>query len=165
MRICLTILGALPLSACGEAPDEGAPTGVEVPSDVTETPIPVEPDGGIGDGAGPPEPVEDALANRIPTRFQGVWDYVEGTCALESDLRMEISGSEIMFYESIGTVTATEAEGDDVVVTLAMEGEGETWEQQTRLSLVGEGADQRLETSDGEAPKTEDEYPSKKCPT
>lgn len=156
MRLPIPLAALLMLAACGSEPAAPAPE---------DTPIPVEPDGGIGDGAGPPEAtVDETLANRIPTRFQGVWDYVEGTCAPESDLRMEVSGSEILFYESVGTVTAVAPEGDDVVVTLAMEGEGETWEQQTRLALVGSGATQQLETSDGERPRIVDEYPSKRCP-
>ena len=102
--------------------------------------------------------------NLIPARFRGAWDYVEGTCAPESDMRMEISGKEILFYESIGMVTEVTSEGDDVIVTLAMEGEGDTWEEKTRLSLAGEGSGQRLETSDGEAPRIVDDYPSKRCP-
>ena len=163
MKNTLPFLLALALAACADANDE--PAGAEEALTATvETPIPVEPDGGIGDGAGPPGDVQGALANRIPTRFQGVWDYVEGTCARESDMRMEISGSEILFYESVGTVTAITAEGSDVVVTLAMEGEGEVWEQQTRLSLEGEGPSQLLETTDGSQPKRPDEYPSKRCP-
>ena len=161
MREAIAIAAILALAACGNpAPRSDNP----LPESAPETPIPVEPDGGIGDGAGPPGEVEDTLANRIPTRFQGVWDYVEGTCARESDMRMEISGGEILFYESVGLVTNVKPEGNDVVVTLSMEGEGETWEQQTRLSLVGEGDVQRLETSDGEFLKKTDEYPSKRCP-
>ncbi len=159
------ILGAtafLALTACGSpAPENDGPLSHP---DLPETPIQVEPDGGIGDGAGPPGEVEDTLTNRIPTRFQGVWDYIEGTCARNSDMRMEISSGEILFYESVGMVTDVTPEGDDVVVTLAMEGEGEVWEQKTRFSLTGEGDVQRLETSDGEGPKVTDEYPSKRCP-
>ena len=132
MRIALSALSALALAACGEVPDQ-EPI-VESEATPAEVQQPVE-----QAAAEETETVEETLANRIPTRFHGVWDYVEGTCALESDMRMEVSGSEIMFYESIGTVTGVAAEGDDVVVTLAMEGEGETWEQATRLSLVGEG--------------------------
>lgn len=143
----------LAVTACGNEPEAPA---------AEETAIPVEPDGGIGDGAGPPD-VEATLANRIPTRFQGTWDHVEGTCSPDSDLRMEIGGAEILFYESVGTVTDVTSQGDDVIVTLAMEGEGETWGQKTRLSLVGEGSAQRLETTDGEQPETEDAYPSKRC--
>ncbi|MEM6474619.1 MAG: hypothetical protein AAF687_00485 [Pseudomonadota bacterium] len=110
------------------------------------------------------KPSEPATAtNVIPARYQGVWDYVEGTCARESDARKEISGKEIIFYESIGTVTSVTPEGDDVVVALDMEGEGETWTQSFRLSLSGTGSDERLSTSDGEKPKAVDDYPSKRC--
>ena len=38
----------------------------------------VEPDGGIGDGAGPPEPV---TADTVPAAFLGVWDAGSGDCA------------------------------------------------------------------------------------
>ncbi|MHA7819981.1 MAG: hypothetical protein ACX930_10080 [Erythrobacter sp.] len=156
MKHAFVIAALLALAACGSEPEAPA---------TSDTPIPVEPDGGIGDGAGPPEQaVDGALANRIPTRFHGAWDYVDGTCDPASDLRMEISGSEILFYEAIGMVTEVSPEGGDVVVTLAMEGEGETWEQRTRFSLVGDGADQRLETSDGDEAKAPDDYPSKRCP-
>ncbi|BDI61902.1 hypothetical protein MACH05_24620 [Qipengyuania nanhaisediminis] len=159
MRGAFPLLAAFALAACGSEPATNAPEPAPV-----ETAIPVEPDGGIGDGAGPPDRLDTALANRIPTRFHGVWDHVEGSCDAASDLRMEISGNEILFYESIGTVTGAAPDGDAVIVTLAMEGEGETWEQKTRLALVGEGESQRLETSDGDLPRTPDDYPSKRCP-
>ena len=80
-----------------------------------------------------------SASNVIPARFQGVWDYVEGTCAPESDLRMEISSNEIMFYESIGIVTDAESAEDGVILTLAMEGEGDTWVQKTQLSMNESG--------------------------
>ncbi len=150
----LAILAALSLSACG-----GSPEPVETETEATPTPIASEPS-----PAEAPAETENALANRIPTRFQGVWDYVEGSCDPASDMRMEVSGGEILFYESIGMVTDVEEEGDDIVVGLAMEGEGETWDQDLRLSLVGSGEAQRLETSAGDGPRMPDEYPSKRCP-
>ncbi|EAQ27989.1 hypothetical protein NAP1_10358 [Erythrobacter sp. NAP1] len=155
MRTALVLVSAFALAACGSDPAPNEPEAVE-------TPMPVEPDGGIGDGAGPLP--EDVLANRIPTRFHGAWDYVGGTCDLASDMRMEISGSEILFYESVGIVTAAEAAGDAVIVDLAMEGEGETWQQRTQLMIEGQGSDERLLTSDGDLPPTVDEHPSKRCP-
>ncbi len=106
----------------------------------------------------------DPIANLIPARFHGTWDYVGGTCAPESDMRMEISNSEILFYESIGAVTAVTVEGQDAVLNLAMEGEGDTWDQRTRLSIIGSGDNERLAISDGDTPKIEDEYPRKRCP-
>ena len=92
MRIALSALSLLAVAACGQAPDQ-EPAAEATPA---EAPVPVEPDGGIGDGASAPDAAEEALANRIPTRFHGVWDYVEGTCARESDMRMEVSGGEIL---------------------------------------------------------------------
>ncbi|MAY20202.1 MAG: hypothetical protein CL955_06255 [Erythrobacteraceae bacterium] len=158
MKQIMPLFFLLGLAACGseaEAPADTVPA-----AEATAAPT----DDSADDTGDAGETVEDALANRIPTRFQGVWDYVGGSCDPASDLRMEISGSEILFYESIGQVTGVSGEGDEIVVTLAMEGEGETWEQATRLALVGEGSDQRLETGDGEQPRTVDEYPSKRCP-
>ena len=99
----------------------------------------------------------------IPVRYLGVWDYEGGSCAPESDLRMAITKNEIVFYESIGTVSKVVDEGDDAIVELAMEGEGDTWEDSLRLSLVGEGDAQRLHTSDGKQPKVPDELPRKRC--
>ncbi|MFL0355688.1 hypothetical protein ACI5KX_04345 [Erythrobacter sp. GH1-10] len=162
MKQCLVAAALLTLSACGN-PTAKSDDPIPEPAP-TDTPMPVEPDGGIGDGAGPPGDAEAIASNTIPVRFHGAWDYEGGTCDDASDMRMEISGSEILFYESIGQVTAVKAEGDDIVATLDMEGEGETWKQSTRLSLRGSGDGERLHSSDGELPKKEDEYPSKRCP-
>lgn len=76
----------------------------------------------------------------IPTQFWGVWDYVEGACLPESDMRMEIGSDEILFYESMGKLTGIELEGENsIVLILAMEGEGERWEQKLRLAFGEDG--------------------------
>ncbi|MBV7266111.1 hypothetical protein [Erythrobacter ani] len=160
-QLCLLAVTAMLMSACGTDPDAPSPTEPAGTSDLPapSTPKADEPEQDSGDDTAPPA----GNSGLIPTQYHGVWDYEGGTCERTSDLLMEISASEILFYESIGLVTATESEGGDVVVTLDMEGEGETWTQQTRFSLVGDGNDQRLHTSDGEAPKEADKYPSKRC--
>jgi len=120
------------LAACSGAPDNAAAP------EPAETMMPVEPDGGIGDGAGPPEGLG---VPAIPAAFHGVWDYVDGSCAPESDLRIEIRPESIGFYESLGELTAIDiASPDDITVTLAMEGEGETWDMQRRFVLSDDGA-------------------------
>ena len=120
------------LAACSGAPDNAAAP------EPAETMMPVEPDGGIGDGAGPPEGLGTPA---IPAPFHGVWDYVDGSCAPESDLRIEIRPESIGFYESLGELTAIDiASPDDITVTLAMEGEGETWDMQRRFVLSDDGA-------------------------
>ncbi|HAN88805.1 MAG TPA: hypothetical protein DCQ48_05640, partial [Erythrobacter sp.] len=76
----------------------------------------------------------------IPAAFRGVWDYVEGSCDPASDLRVEIGPETMQFYESFGEVTRIEVAGpQDIVVSLAMEGEGETWEMARRFTLSDDG--------------------------
>lgn len=96
------------------------------------------PDGADVDAAGVEAPMYMPVV--IPTQFKGVWDYVEGACLPESDLRMEIGSDEILFYESMGKLTGIELEGENsIVLILAMEGEGERWEQKLRLSFGEDG--------------------------
>ena len=160
MRTTLTLMLAAILIAGCSGPEEEASA-----PDAIDTPVAAQ----NNDGANDPPPSADAgtgdpdLHGTIPTRFRGDWDYAQGTCASNSDLRMEISAREILFYESVGQVTGVTAEGDDAIVTLAMEGEGDTWNQRLRVSLNGSGAAERLETSDGDAPPIVDDYPSKRC--
>jgi hypothetical protein len=121
MRIVLAA-PLLLLAACGQ--QESAPEGP------VETPIPVEPDGGIGDGAGPPE----AVSGAIPARFHGVWDADIGDCSAASEMRLEVTKERLEYYESVGTLSAIEAaSGGDV---LAMKGEGQSWEDTVRLQRI-----------------------------
>lgn len=149
----LTLASALALSACQQAgKDDAAP-------DASETMLPVEPDGGIGDGAPPPAPV----AEEIPAGFRGVWDYVRGTCDPASDLRIEIGPRSIGFYESHGEVTRVEIDGANrIVVSLAMEGEGEKWAMARRFTLSDDG--QTLTPSAVDAEEQFEPMPLKKCP-
>ena len=160
MRTTLTLmLAATLIAGCSGSEEEAsAPEAID-------TSVAVQTD----DRADDPAPSADVdtgdfePSGTIPARYRGVWDYAQGTCASNSDLRMEISAREILFYESVGQVTGVTAEGDDVIVALAMEGEGDTWDQRIRLSLTGSGAGEQLETSDGDAPPIVDDYPSKRC--
>lgn len=149
MRIVLAA-PLLLLAACGQ--QESAP---EAP---VETPIPVEPDGGIGDGAGPPRL---ATLGTIPDRFHGVWDATTGSCDPASDLRVEIGSESIEFYESVGEVMDVTEEDGRVLVDLAMQGEGETWTNRLALSL----ADERLSLDDPDAPGGSSAAPERvRCP-
>ena len=130
MKRLLCPLAALTLAACSQGADDEAPAP-------QETMMPVEPDGGIGDGAGPPQAV---TADTIPQAFLGVWDYVEGSCDPASDLRVEIEPTSMQFYESYGEVTRIEVDSPErIVVSLDMEGEGETWEMARVFTLSNDG--------------------------
>ncbi len=60
-----TLAALLILPACSEAPDSRP---VEA-----ETPIPVEPGGGIGDGATPLSGAGEAIRTTMPNRLRGEW--------------------------------------------------------------------------------------------
>lgn len=121
----------LALAACGgEARQEAA-----APEPAPSAPAPA---------ASKPTP-PPATAATIPARFIGVWDAETGTCDPASDLRLEIAPRSIGFYESHGTVTAvTERKEGSVVIGLAMEGEGDNWDQTIKLELIRSGGTEWL---------------------
>ncbi|MEE4537959.1 MAG: hypothetical protein V2J51_05650 [Erythrobacter sp.] len=76
----------------------------------------------------------------IPGAFTGVWDASSGSCDPASDLRMEIGSQDIIFYEARGAVESVTARNEaSVSIDLAMEGEGETWDDTLVLSLSEDG--------------------------
>ena len=67
-----------------------------------------------------------------------------------------MSAKEVSFYESVGDVTKVEDTDSGVKVSLAMEGEGETWTAEYTLALNEDG---QLETTTSEG----DTFPRKRC--
>ena len=125
----------------------------------TEATVPEVPEGAEG-VTGPNEAELDAdaeamaqsdaaiAANRIPAQFHGRWDATNGACSPDSDGRLEITASEVSFYESAGDVTKVEQADSGVKVSLSMEGEGEQWTAQYTFNRNGEQLD--TTTSEGE---------------
>ncbi len=151
--LCLLPL-AIGLAACQPEPDQ---TGEDVAA--TPTAIPVEPDGGTGAGA---PPLAEVQATTIPEKYRGTWDADAGSCDAASDMRMEIGAQGIDFYESHGDVTAVKPGGKDgIIVSLAMEGEGEEWNIERRLDLSADG--KILSTSDAGAPPDQKPLSLKRC--
>ncbi len=154
--ICVVAFAALALAACQQSPEDGA-DAADAPG-AGETAMPVEPDGGIGDGAQPLPETVDA----IPEAFLGVWDYVKGSCDPASDLRVEIGPRTIGFYESHGEVTRVEVDGPNrIVVSLAMEGEGERWTMARLFTLSEDG--QTLTPAAADAGEQLEPMPLKRC--
>lgn len=124
---------ALVLAACGQpsgTPEAGGQASAPAAPTTTAA-------------AAPDTPV----ANAIPARFHGLWDGESGTCQPDSDLRLDIAAQTIGFYESRGTVTAIseDAAADGAArISLAMEGEGDTWAMSFTLRLEGTGDSERL---------------------
>lgn len=158
MKRAFWIILPLALAAC----DNGSQAPDAALGAATDAAIPVEPDGGIGDGA---MPLPDAPAPEgptIPNILIGAWDYEKGTCDPASDMRIEVDRTELRFYESVGQVLAVRREGDATIVDLAMEGEGERWNETLRLALKNDGT--RLHVTEPQAASEVDDYPRRRCP-
>jgi hypothetical protein len=132
----------LALAACSQAPSELAPAA-------EETAIPVEPDGGIGEGATPlPEttatPVADGgeVATTIPASLHGRWGMVPADCtSTRGDAKglLTIGPKTLKFYESVGTLALETARSDDMIRgQFEFSGEGMTWTRDVTLSATGD---------------------------
>ena len=163
MRIALAagLALTLPLGLAACSQESGPPVESEV------APVGTADDANLREAerslADPTEQGPTRQLTAIPQRFRGVWDAVDGNCAPASDLRIEIGERSLGFYEARGAVTDIVADGPDaVVVTLAMEGEGERWTVRRRFALAEDG---RLIPT---APAGEEDFeptPLKRCET
>ncbi|MXO62569.1 hypothetical protein [Qipengyuania oceanensis] len=133
MRRALASIGILAsaalLAGCGQSTSP----------DPSETAIPVEPDGGIGDGAGPPE----GSADTIPMALYGRWGISPGDCTdANGDAKgsIEISADGLKFYESRAVVDTVATRSDDGIrATYAFTGEGQEWSRDIELELADGG--------------------------
>lgn len=135
--------------AADDATREPAPARADTPAPVTSEGDPAIPSPSPSPAPSseptlytmPNVPAGDVARNRaaltaIPASYLGEWDGVEGSCASDSDLRMMVRPGSVGFYETRGEVTAVRRTRDGLVVSLAMEGEGERWEEDYSLRLV-----------------------------
>lgn len=132
--LALITFAPLALAACSD-PIEERPEG-------EETMIPVEPDGGIGDGA---EPLPETDVTTIPAAFHGRWGINPGDCTDENgDAKgaITISEDQLRFYESVATLGAVSESGaGDLRATYAFTGEGEEWTRDIRLAISEDGTE------------------------
>jgi hypothetical protein len=142
MRMTLTLCtAALALAACQDAPSEETdPMGAE--SDIA---MPVEPDGGIGDGATPPAGMANGSdVTQIPAAFQGRWGMNANDCdPAQADIAkglMEVSATQLTFYESVGTLDDVETSGPtSLSAEFDFTGEGMEWERDMTMTLEDDG--------------------------
>ena len=159
LRILTLSSALIALAAC--SPEAPQPP-VEEPSETGEVAAQTPPMDEPAAAESTPNNAAMQASDTIPAAFQGTWDFIEGSCALESDLRLEISPQQIVFYESLGTVKSVRIIDDQTVdVALAMEGEGETWERSERLTLDTNGS--QLIPSAGPGEESYNPLPRKRC--
>lgn len=144
--LTLACLAAAPLAlaACGAEPETDETAGLAA----AETPMPVEPDGGIGDGAGPPladgeVPTDSNASAMIPVALQGRWGMTENDCdPARSDNKglLTISDRQLEFYESVGTLLSLrENQPTRIHGRFSFTGEGMNWTRDEVLEVQDGG--------------------------
>jgi len=152
LMIALATVPAFALAACGAPADDGA-DGADA---AAETSMPMEPDGGIGDGATPPAgetSAPDGDAASIPAALQGRWGLVAADCtSTRGDAKglIEVTGNTITFYESRATLGDVAQRTDDSIrATFSFTGEGMTWNRDMALAAQ-DGGEALVRTEYGE---------------
>lgn len=136
----ILILAVLPLAlaACGERADDG-----DSPS-ASETAMPVEPDGGIGDGATPlPEDTAGISEGVIPPSLRGRWGLTAADCtSTRGDAKglLTVSATTLTFYESVGRLDTVENRRENAIrAEFSFTGEGMSWTRNVALELQDGG--------------------------
>lgn len=145
MRTSLLVLAplcaaTLLLSACNRDA-ETETNAVEPAAEVAVEPAPVEIDEGIDEAilTEAPAPGSD---NRIPEPFHGTWDESAESCRQASDARLVIGPDELRYHESLGKVELVQVRPDnEIVLRLAVSGEGDHWTATERLALAADGSE------------------------
>ena len=135
-------LALLGLAACAEPIDDRP--------EAEETMMPVEPDGGIGDGA---EPLPEILGTEIPPALHGRWGLVAADCtSTRGDAKglINIDAEGIQFYESRAVVDEIADKSATMLsARFAFTGEGQEWTRDMMLSLSDDGSQlERSETGE-----------------
>lgn len=84
----------------------------------------------------------------VPLAFRGRWTGTRDDCADKAAaLELDVAPRQLVFHESVGSVTAVEPLGEGKLALKAnFTGEGSSWPAQLRLTLSAEG--QRLTITD-----------------
>ena len=140
----IAALASLALVAACTEPVEDRP-------EPEETMIPVEPDGGIGDGA---TPLPELLGTAIPETLHGRWGLVPADCtSTRGDAKglITIDAERIEFYESRAVVEKVEEQNTGMFrARFALTGEGREWSREIEWRLSEDGSQlTRSETGDG----------------
>ena len=134
---------ALLLAAC--APEPAADTAATTPEPATQPAEPApaaEPAAATIDESILEEAPAAGADNRIPAPFHGTWDESADSCRDASEARLVVSADTLRFHESSGTVERVQLPADnEIVLRLAMRGEGEQWQTTERFALSADGSE------------------------
>jgi hypothetical protein len=159
MRQLIPAVFLLMLAACGGADEPAMPSG-------DKSPIPVEPDGGIGDGATPAAEQSDATVTGIPEPLRGRWGLVAADCEPgRSDAKglLIVGPDKLTFYESVGTLgEASERTPTRLRARFAFTGEGMSWNRD--MLLEAEDGGKALVRQEFGADAAPDPFRYMRCP-
>lgn len=93
-----------------------------------------------------------ASREAVPDVFLGLWAGAPSDCGHDDhsdEMMMTITPSEIRFYESAGEIINIEIHGpSEITVRLELWGEGESWEEELRLTVSQKGKLLQTESRD-----------------
>jgi hypothetical protein len=91
------------------------------------------------------------LQSSVPETFRGEWNADPADCSSHlSESQLEISATEIAFYESGGPLIAIVTRADNEIALIAeMSGEGETWLLYNQFQISDDGSQLTDITDDG----------------
>ncbi len=86
----------------------------------------------------------------FPNLYQGVWDVSQKACKDKwSDARLTITASSIQYWESSGVIVRIYSNSSNTLnVKLSMNGEGETWFNDSKYSVIGSKLTEHFEKYD-----------------
>lgn len=142
-RVIVPFAAVMLLAGCGSeredapAPEQTSQRGDVVPT-ATVPPPPVPAPSPTPDSTSAPTLPGDRGdgMDAMPVAMRGVWAGEGTRCARSSELRLEIVGDRLTFYESVARpVAITRGAGESIETELELSGEGETWRERQTFTL------------------------------
>jgi hypothetical protein len=98
------------------------------------------------------ESVATDRADTAPVAFQGRWTGAKDRCTdSAAELELQITPKELIFHESVGTITlVTPQEGGKVTIDAAFTGEGQSWTRRLEMRASADGQTLTI-ANDGQA--------------
>lgn len=137
IALCAGVL----LAACTRTPEAepATPAAAPVAAEPAQTPAPAAStiDESILEEASTP-----GSDNSIPKSFHGTWDESEQACQSHGEGHLVLTANEVRYHEGLGKVERVQVPRDgEIVLRLAMRGEGEQWASTERFALSPDGSE------------------------
>lgn len=134
-----SLCAALLLAACNRTPEAQPETVTVEPAAPEPAPAPAAATIDEKMLSAEPAPGND---NRVPEPFHGTWDESPASCREASEVRLVIGAEQLRFHEGTGQVETVRVVADnDIVLRVAMQGQGQRWQATERYALSADGSE------------------------